>query len=63
MMHAVRQLLNNPPPLGGSPSMAEQWRHDIDQLVIVAINTPSPGGNRQQPTHRLKRHGHRVSSP
>jgi hypothetical protein len=37
---AARQLLNNPPPAGASPSAAEQWRHDVDQLVIAAINTP-----------------------
>jgi hypothetical protein len=43
-MHAVHQLRNNPPPLGASPSAVEQWRHDIDQLIIVAINTPPLGG-------------------
>jgi hypothetical protein len=36
---ATRQLLNNPPPLHTSSSMPEQWRHDIDQLIITAINT------------------------
>jgi hypothetical protein len=36
----VRQLLNNPPPSGASPSAAEQWCHDIDQLIIIAINMP-----------------------
>jgi hypothetical protein len=37
---AVCQLLNNPPPFGASPSVAEQWRHDVDQLTIAAINMP-----------------------
>jgi hypothetical protein len=35
----VHQLLNNPPPSGASPLAAEQWRHDVDQLVVAAINT------------------------
>jgi hypothetical protein len=37
---AARQLLNNRPPARASPSVAEQWHHDVDQLVIAAINTP-----------------------
>jgi hypothetical protein len=37
---AVRQLLNNLPPSGALPSAAEQWRHDVDQLVVTAINMP-----------------------
>jgi hypothetical protein len=37
---AARQLLNNPPPSGASPSVAEEWRRNVDQLVIAAINTP-----------------------
>jgi hypothetical protein len=37
---AARQLLNNPPPVEASPSTSEQWHHDVDQLVIAAINTP-----------------------
>jgi hypothetical protein len=36
----ARQLLNNPPPSGASPSAAEKWRYNIDQLVVAAINTP-----------------------
>jgi hypothetical protein len=44
---AARQLLNNPPPVRASPSAAEQWCHDVDQLVIVAINTPHREGRRQ----------------
>jgi hypothetical protein len=37
---AVRQLLNNPPPSGASPSAAEEWHRNVDQLVVAAINTP-----------------------
>jgi hypothetical protein len=37
---AARQLLNNPPPSGASPSAAEEWRHNVDQLIVAAINTP-----------------------
>jgi prepilin-type processing-associated H-X9-DG protein len=35
----ARQLLNNPPPPHTSPSVAVQWRHDIDQLIVTTINT------------------------
>jgi hypothetical protein len=48
-MHVARQLLNNPPPTGASSSTVEQWCHDVDQLLVVAINTPPPGGNHQIP--------------
>jgi hypothetical protein len=44
---AARQLLNNPPPAGALPSTDEQWHHDVDQLVITAINTPQREGRRQ----------------
>jgi hypothetical protein len=54
MLLAVRQLLNNPPPTGSSPSAAEQWRHDVDQLVIVAINT-SHHERRHQPSAQQSR--------
>jgi hypothetical protein len=37
---AARQLLNNPPPSGASPSAAEEWCHNVDQLVVAAINMP-----------------------
>jgi hypothetical protein len=40
MLEAVHSLLRNPPGTGASPSIAEQWHHDIDQLIVVAINTP-----------------------
>jgi hypothetical protein len=33
-------LLNNPLSVHASPSAVEQWCHNIDQLVIAAINTP-----------------------
>jgi hypothetical protein len=36
---AAWQILNNPPPSGASPSVAEQWRHDVNQLIVAAINT------------------------
>jgi hypothetical protein len=51
---AVRQLLNNPPPVGASPSTAEQWHHDVDQLIIAAINTPHREG-RCQPSVQQSR--------
>jgi hypothetical protein len=34
-MAAICQLLDNPPPLGTSPSAAEQWRHNVDQVVVA----------------------------
>jgi hypothetical protein len=37
---AACQLLNNPPPSGASPSAAEEWHCNVDQLVVAAINTP-----------------------
>jgi hypothetical protein len=37
---AARQLLNKPTPSGASPSVAEEWRRNVDQLVVAAINTP-----------------------
>jgi hypothetical protein len=54
MLLAVRQLLNNPPPTESSPSAAKQWRHDVDQLVIVAINT-SHHERRHQPSAQQSR--------
>jgi hypothetical protein len=32
---------------GASPSAVEQWRHDVDQLIIAAINKPHRDGRRQ----------------
>jgi hypothetical protein len=37
------QLLHNPLGPHALPSAAEQWRHDVDQLIIDAINTPHRG--------------------
>jgi hypothetical protein len=49
MLEVARQLLHNPPGMYASPSAAEQWCHDVDQLVITAINMPPHGG--RQPNH------------
>jgi hypothetical protein len=49
MLLAACQLLNSPPPSGASPSVAEQWRHDVDQLIVTTINTP-PQERRCQPS-------------
>jgi hypothetical protein len=46
----AHQLLNNPPSAHASPSAVEQWRRDVDQLIIAAINTPHHEGGRQEPT-------------
>jgi hypothetical protein len=51
---AAHQLLNKPPPSRASPLAAEQWRHDIDQLIIVAINTRHQEGRRQPPTQQSR---------
>jgi hypothetical protein len=40
MLLVTLQLLNNSPPSGASPSVVEQWCHDVDQLVVATINTP-----------------------
>jgi hypothetical protein len=45
----TRALLYNPPSPKSPPKVAEQWRIDVDQLVIAAINTLSP---RWQSVHR-----------
>jgi hypothetical protein len=55
---AARQLLNNPPPSGASPSAAEEWRRNVDQLVIAAINTALPE-RRCQPSAR---HSHATAA-
>jgi hypothetical protein len=51
---AARQLLNNPPPVRASPSAAKQWCHDVDQLVIAAINTPHREGRCQPFTQQSR---------
>jgi hypothetical protein len=38
MLKVVRQLLNNPLGLHASSSVAEQWRHDVDQLIVAVIH-------------------------
>jgi hypothetical protein len=43
-LEAACQLLNNPLGPHASPSAAEQWRHDINWLVVIAINVPPHGG-------------------
>jgi hypothetical protein len=45
-LEVVRQLLDNPIGAHASPSTVEQWHHDVDQLVVTAINTPSHGGRK-----------------
>jgi hypothetical protein len=37
---AGRALLHNPLGPDASPEAAEQWRDDVDHLIIAAINTP-----------------------
>jgi hypothetical protein len=46
-LQAMCQLLNSPPPSGASLSAVEQWRHDVDQLIVTAINTPHREGRHQ----------------
>jgi hypothetical protein len=41
---ASRWLLNKPPSAHAFPLAAEQWRHDVDQLIIATINTPHHEG-------------------
>jgi hypothetical protein len=48
----ARQLLNNTPPPGVSPLAAEHWRHDVNQLVIAAINMPHREGWCQPSPHQ-----------
>jgi hypothetical protein len=47
MLVAAHQLLNNPPTSHTSPSAVDQWRANIDQLIVTTINTPPQRG--QQP--------------
>jgi hypothetical protein len=49
MLEAVGQLLHNPPSPRASPSAIEQWHHDIDQLIVAAINTSPRGGAAGEP--------------
>jgi hypothetical protein len=43
-LEVTRQLLHNPLGPHASPSAVKQWRHDVDQLIIAAINTSPHGG-------------------
>jgi hypothetical protein len=43
-LEVARQLLHDPPGLHASLSVAEQWRHNVDQLIIIAINMPPHAG-------------------
>jgi hypothetical protein len=49
----ARQLLNNSPPSKVSPSATEQRCHDVDQLIITAINTPHLERRRQPSAQQL----------
>jgi hypothetical protein len=49
---AVRQLLNNPPSTGVSPSAAEQWRHNVDRLIVAVIKSPHRERRRQPSAHQ-----------
>jgi hypothetical protein len=51
---AVSRLLNNPPLSRASPSAAEQWRNDVNHLVVAAINT-SPQERWRQPSAQYSR--------
>jgi hypothetical protein len=44
---AACQLLNNLPAPDASPLAAEQWRHNVDYLIVAAIDTPHHGGRKQ----------------
>jgi hypothetical protein len=44
----THRLLNNPPSTHASPSATEQWHHDIDQLIVAAMNTPHHEGGWQE---------------
>jgi hypothetical protein len=52
-LEVVRQLLHNPPGSHASPSATEQWRHDVDQLIVNAINTLPHGGVQVNRLHRM----------
>jgi hypothetical protein len=60
---AARWLLNNPPSAHTSPLAIEQWRHNVDQLIVAAINTPHHEGGRQEPTATHSRSPSAVRTP
>jgi hypothetical protein len=45
---AAHVLLHNPLGPDASPEVAEQWRNDVDHLIVDVINTPP---HRRQRTH------------
>jgi hypothetical protein len=59
---AACQLLNNPPPSGSSPSAEEQWHHNVDQLVVTAINT-SLNERQRQPSAQHSRNPSAARAP
>ena len=40
-LDAAKVLLRHPPPPGASPSAMQQWRNDVERLILAAENTPS----------------------
>jgi hypothetical protein len=48
MLVTASALLNNPPGPNASLNATEQWRTDVDQLIIIAINMSS---HRRQLVH------------
>jgi hypothetical protein len=60
---AARRLLNNPPSVHASPSVAEQWCHDVDQLIVAAINTLHHEGGQQEPSAVHSRSPAAVHAP
>jgi hypothetical protein len=49
-LDTAHRLLNNPLLAHASSLAVEQWRHDVDQLIVTAINTPHHEGGWQEPT-------------
>jgi hypothetical protein len=45
----AHRLLNNSPSVHASPPTTEQWHHDVNQLIVAAINTPHHEEGRQEP--------------
>jgi hypothetical protein len=59
----AHRLLNNPPSTHASPSATEQWRHDVDQLIVTAINTLHHEGGWQELTVAHSRSPSAVHTP
>jgi hypothetical protein len=60
---AACRLLNNPPSTHTSPSVVEQWCHDVDQLIVVAINSRQHEGGWQEPAATHSRSPSVVRAP